>query len=130
MMKKAFFTGIMVFNALMISNLSMAADLGEDMSILAKNYQAFNTAATTTDALQALAQMHTASLDAKQSTPMKLMDLPEDDPQIKAYQNAMDRLTTEIDEITDLVKAGKLEDAKQQGKVIEQMKSENHKLFK
>ncbi|WP_171294779.1 cytochrome b562 [Acinetobacter populi] len=129
-MKKAFFTGIMVFNALMISNLSMAADLGEDMSILAKNYQAFNTAATTTDALQALAQMHTASLDAKQSTPMKLMDLPEDDPQIKAYQNAMDRLTTEIDEITDLVKAGKLEDAKQQGKVIEQMKSENHKLFK
>ncbi|MCH4247718.1 MAG: cytochrome b562 [Acinetobacter populi] len=129
-MKKAFFTGIMVFNALMISNLSMAADLGEDMSVLAKNYQAFNTATTTTDALQALAQMHTASLDAKQSTPMKLMDLPEDDPQIKAYQNAMDRLTTEIDEITDLVKAGKLEDAKQQGKVIEQMKSENHKLFK
>lgn len=121
--------GIMAFSLVMQS--SFAADLGQDMDTIEKNYELFQQTQNTQQALTALTAMQQAVLDAKQSIPMKLLGQSDNSPEVQGYRQALDGLDTELNQTLALVKAGDLQQAHAQAiPVIDQMRKTNHQKFR
>ncbi|WP_111895232.1 cytochrome b562 [Acinetobacter sp. MB5] len=110
---------------------SFAADLGQDMEILQKNYMVFQHTQNTNQALTALTAMQQAAQDAKQSIPMKLIGQPDNSPEIQQYHKAFDNLDSELKQTIAMVKTGHLQQAREQAiPVIDQIKKTNHQKFR
>lgn len=112
------------------SNLAFAADLQQNMQILAKNYKAFNQTNSEKEALIALENMQVAAQNAKQKIPNTLHGLPETDIKVKGYQAKLDQLLVGIEESKALVQANKLAEAKIAGKQLVEIKNQGHALYK
>ena len=112
------------------SNLAFAADLQQNMQILAKNYKAFNQTNSEKDALIALENMQVAAQNVKQEIPNTLHGLPETDIKVKGYQAKLDQLLVGIEESKALVQANKLAEAKIAGKQLVEIKNQGHALYK
>lgn len=112
------------------SNLAFAADLQQNMQILAKNYKAFNQTNSEKEALIALENMQVAAQNAKQEIPNTLHGLPETDIKVKGYQARLDQLLVGIEEGKALVQANKLAEAKVTGKQLVEIKNQGHTLYK
>lgn len=112
------------------SNLAFAADLQQNMQILAKNYKAFNQTNSEKEALIALENMQVAAQNAKQKIPNTLHGLPETDIKVKGYQAKLDQLLVGIEESKALVQANKLAEAKVAGKQLVEIKNQGHALYK
>ena len=111
------------FNPFHLSSLSFAGNLEHNMETLAKNFKAFNKAENQKDALKALDNMKAAALDAKK------IKLKTKDPKAPTSDALYDQLTAQIDSTRALVQAGKLDQAKVEGKKIAAVKERGHAVY-
>ncbi|MEB3793383.1 cytochrome b562 [Acinetobacter sp. IK40] len=123
MIKKTLATVVML-SAFTFSHTAMAAGLEDDMKTLGKNYKAFNQADNAQAATAALNNMRTAAVHSKQynlaaNTQAK----------VPASTALFDQIVGEIDKAKLLVQAGKLDDAKKQGKKIAELRDQGHKYY-
>ena len=122
MIKKTLAT-VMLSVTLSFSSLSFAGELEQNMNTLAKNFKVFNKAENQNDALQALDHMKAAALDAKQ------VKLKNHDTNAPTSDALYDQLLAEIDKTRLLVQAGKLDQAKVEGKKIAAVKEQGHAVY-
>lgn len=114
-----------------IMQSSFADDLGQDMEMIAKNYDIFQNTQNPAQAVDALSAMQQAVLDAKKSIPMTLIGEPDHSPKVQQYQKGLDDLNAELSQTVALVKAGHLQQAREQAiPVIDQIKKTNHQKFR
>ncbi|WP_414659641.1 cytochrome b562 [Acinetobacter courvalinii] len=123
MIKKTLATVVML-SAFAFSHTAMAAGLEDDMKTLGKNYKAFNQADNAQAATTALNNMRTAAVHSKQynlaaNTQAK----------VPASTALFDQIVGEIDKAKLLVQAGKLDEAKKQGKKIAELRDQGHKYY-
>lgn len=114
MITKTLASTIMLSVALSFSSMTFAAKLDQNMHTLAKNYKAFNKSHNQKDALKALDNMKAAALDAKK------VKLKTNDVKAPSSDVLFDQLVAEIDKTRALVQAGKLDQAKVEGKKLMQ----------
>ena len=122
MIKKTLAT-VVVSIALSFSSLSFAGKLGQNMDTLAKNFQVFNKTDNQNDALKALDNMKLAALNEKK------IKLKTSDAKAPTSDVLYDQLVLEIDKTRILVQAGKLDQAKVQGKKIAAVKAQGHAIY-
>lgn len=114
-----------------IMQSSFADDLGQDMEMIAKNYDIFQNTQNPAQAVDALSAMQQAVLDAKKSIPMTLIGEPDHSPKVQQYQKGLDDLNAELTQTVAMVKAGHLQQAREQAiPVIDQIKKTNHQKFR
>ena len=120
-------SALMLTTTLAISSLTFAANFEQNMKLLGSNYKAFNLSTNSTEALKALDNMRMAALEAKQA---KLMPQGGQLAQPTTSTALFDKLVTEIDQAKLQVQAGKLADAKIEGKKIAQIRDLGHKIYR
>ncbi|AUX86203.1 MULTISPECIES: cytochrome b562 [Acinetobacter] len=123
MIKKTLATVVML-SSLLLSNTVMAAGLEDDMKTLGKNYKAFNQASTPQAATAALNNMRGAAVHAKQ---YKLTAHTAE--KVPSSSALFDQIIVEIDKSKALAQAGKLDEAKKQGKKIGELRDQGHKAY-
>lgn len=122
MIKKTLAT--VIFSVLLsVSSMSFAETLKNNMHALGKNFKAFNKANNQQDAQKALDQMKLAALDAKK------VKLKTNDAKAPSSDALFDQLVVEIDKTRTLVQAGKLDQAKVEGKKIAAIKAQGHAIY-
>ena len=124
MIKKAFAT-LMFTSTFVMSSMSFAASLEDNMKTLGKNYKAFNQTNSTVEANQALDNMRAAATDAK-----KVILKGRSDVKAPTSTELFDQLIVEIDKTQAVVKAGHLDHAKIEAKKIAEIRDQGHKLYK
>ena len=123
MIKKSLATVIM-FSSLALSSTVMAAGLHDDMKALGKNYKAFNQAENPQAATAALNNMRAAAVHSKQ---YKLASHSAE--KVPTSTALFEQIIVEIDKAKVLVQAGKLDEAKKQGKKIAELRDQGHKYY-
>ena len=123
MIKKTLATVIM-FSSLALSSTVMAAGLHDDMKALGKNYKAFNQAENPQAATAALNNMRAAAVHSKQ---YKLASHSAE--KVPTSTALFEQIIVEIDKAKVLVQAGKLDEAKKQGKKIAELRDQGHKYY-
>ncbi|WP_445345283.1 cytochrome b562 [Acinetobacter bohemicus] len=122
MIKKTLAT-VIFSTALSFSSLSFAGNLHHNMEALGKNFQVFNKTDNQKDALKALDNMKVAALDSKK------VKLKTSDVKAPTSDALFDQLVVEIDKTRTLVQAGKLDQAKVEGKKIAAIKAQGHAIY-
>ena len=122
MIKKTLAT-VIFSSALSFSSLSFAGNLHHNMEVLGKNFQVFNKTDNQKDALKALDNMKVAALDSKK------VKLKTSDVKAPTSDALFDQLVVEIDKTRTLVQAGKLDQAKVEGKKIAAIKAQGHAIY-
>lgn len=122
MIKKTLAT-VIFSTALSFSSLSFAGNLHHNMEVLGKNFQVFNKTDNQKDALKALDNMKAAALDSKK------VKLKTSDVNAPTSDALFDQLVVEIDKTRTLVQAGKLDQAKVEGKKIAAIKAQGHAIY-
>ena len=122
MIKKTLAT-VIFSAALSFSSLSFAGNLHHNMEVLGKNFQVFNKTDNQKDALKALDNMKAAALDSKK------VKLKTSDVKAPTSDALFDQLVVEIDKTRTLVQAGKLDQAKVEGKKIAAIKAQGHAIY-
>ncbi|MCF9034654.1 cytochrome b562 [Acinetobacter nectaris] len=124
------FSRVAIICVCILSGNAFAADLSTDMDGLSTSYKQFKKTENNEEAIAALEKMKTYALDAKNSIPMKLMNEPENSPEVKSYFKTLDALATEVQKAEDLAKNNQLAQAKEETKEIDRMMSFGHHAFK
>ena len=122
-MKKTF-AAVLLCSSFALGSSAMAGGLEDDMEVLGKNYKAFNQAKTAQAATTALNNMRTAAVHSKQ---YKLAANTTD--KVATSSALFDQIIVEIDKAKVLVQAGKLDEAKKQGKKIAELRDQGHKYY-
>lgn len=122
MIKKTLAT-VIFSTALSFSSLSFAGNLHHNMEVLGKNFQVFNKTDNQKDALKALDNMKVAALDSKK------VKLKTSDVKAPTSDALFDQLVAQIDKTRTLVQAGKLDQAKVEGKKIAAIKAQGHAIY-
>ncbi|MCF9047452.1 cytochrome b562 [Acinetobacter nectaris] len=124
------FSRVAIICVCILSGSAFAADLSTDMDGLSTSYKQFKKTENNEEAIAALEKMKTYALDAKNSIPMKLMNEPENSPEVKSYFKTLDALATEVQKAEDLAKNNQLAQAKEETKEIDRIMSFGHHAFK
>lgn len=124
------FSRVAIICVCILSGSAFAADLSTDMDGLSTSYKQFKKTENNAEAIAALEKMKTYALDAKNSIPMKLMNEPENSPEVKSYFKTLDSLATEVQKAEDLAKNNQLAQAKEETKEIDRIMSFGHHAFK
>lgn len=124
------FSRVAIICVCILSGSAFAADLSTDMDGLSTSYKQFKKTENNEEAIAALEKMKTYALDAKNSIPMKLMNEPENSPEVKSYFKTLDSLATEVQKAEDLAKNNQLAQAKEETKEIDRIMSFGHHAFK
>lgn len=124
------FSRVAIICVCILSGRAFAADLSTDMDGLSTSYKQFKKTENNEEAIAALEKMKTYALDAKNSIPMKLMNEPENSPEVKSYFKTLDSLATEVQKAEDLAKNNQLAQAKEETKEIDRIMSFGHHAFK
>lgn len=123
-------TGILLLS-LMLSNMVVQAnEVNVYMNAITMSYARFNAAQTVADASKALASMRTAAVAARAQKPYGLTNAATNNLKLRLYQSEIDKLIAEIDKTSRLVNAGKMAQAKMEGKKILQLRDEGHAAMK
>ena len=122
MIKKTLAT-VIFSAALSFSSLSFAGNLHHNMDTLGKNFQVFNKTDNQQDALKALDNMKLAALDSKK------VKFKTTDVKAPTSDALFDQLAAQIDKTRVLVQAGKLDQAKVEGKKIAAIKAQGHAIY-
>lgn len=126
-MNKKILGSLLLIGSLSVSHLATAASLQTNMVSIATAYADFSKSKNAKDAENALNKMKLAAIDAQQS---KLANKPDNSAEVMDYHKGLDQLIAEIDKTNLLVKAGKLDQAKVEGKTLLDIRNVNHKKFK
>lgn len=118
-------------SALLLSSVSaLANDVGEDMDILAENYNSVLTAKEAATLKKALANMRAAAQDAQKGVPPKLENESADSIAMKDYRHGFDILMTQIDDAMKLADEGKVDEAKAAAASFKATRNEYHKKYR
>lgn len=128
--KKFLSAGILLLSLILSVMTVQANGVNVYMSAINMSYARFNSAQTVADASKALASMRAAAVAAKAKKPFGLENAAPNNPKLRAYYAEMDKLIAEIDKTNNLVKAGKMVQAKAEGKKILQLRDEGHKAMR
>lgn len=128
--KKFLSAGILLLSLILSVMTVQANGVNVYMSAINMSYARFNSAQTVVDASKALASMRAAAVAAKAKKPFGLENAAPNNPKLRAYYAEMDKLIVEIDKTNNLVKAGKMVQAKAEGKKILQLRDEGHKAMR
>ncbi|WBF45923.1 cytochrome b562 [Serratia rubidaea] len=112
------------------SSLAMAADLDENMDIIAGNYKTALKTDSADSFKQSLQNMRAAAQDAKQGTPPKLEDKAPDSPEMRDFRHGLDTLIGQIDASLALANQGKLAEAKQQAQAFKTTRDTYHQKYR
>ena len=123
MIKKTL-AAVIMLSSFAFSSSVMAVGLSDDMKALGKNYKAFNQAENPQAATTALNNMRNAATHSKQ---YKLAANTTD--KVPTSTALFDQIIVEIDKAKVLVQAGKLDEAKKQGKKIAELRDQGHKYY-
>ena len=118
-------------STLLLSSVSaLANDVGEDMDILAENYNSVLTAKEAATLKKALTNMRIAAQDAQKGVPPKLEKEPVDSEAMKDYRHGFDILMAQIDDAMKLADAGKVDEAKVAAGKFKATRNEYHKKYR
>ncbi|AHG19790.1 cytochrome B562 [Chania multitudinisentens RB-25] len=112
------------------SSMLMAADLADDMDILADNYKIVLKTDSADTFKQSLQNMRAAVLNAQQATPPKLENKAPDSAEMQDFRHGMTTLIGQIDQSLALANEGKLEEARKVAQDFKQTRDTNHKKFR
>ncbi|ECG5644079.1 cytochrome b562 [Salmonella enterica subsp. enterica serovar Poona] len=98
---------------------AFAADLDDDMDILAQNLGTAQTAIDAAKMNTALSSMRGAALDAQKAIPAKLEGKAANSAEMKDYRHGLDILVEQIDHALSLVHDGNISEAQ---KVVNELK--------
>ena len=129
-MNKKLIGSLLLASCLSVSHVTMAESVRNMVNSSAAPHFDFSTPSNAKDAEMALSKMKMAALDSKKSKPPKLANKPDNSPEVMGYHAGLDQLVAEIDKTNLLVKAGKLDQAKIEGKKLIDIRNINHKKFK
>lgn len=119
------FTTVMLLSSVALSQTVFAADLEDDMKMLAMNYKTFNQTDNVDTAATALKNMRIAAVDAKQYS------LKADPTENAPVSSALfDQVVAEIDKASILVQADQLDKAKAQAEKIAELKDQGHHYYR
>ncbi|MBS0849123.1 cytochrome b562 [Citrobacter sp. JGM124] len=122
---------MVTMSALLLSSVSaLANDVGEDMDILAENYNSVLTAKEAATLKKALANMRAAAQDAQKGVPPKLENESADSIAMKDYRHGFDILMTQIDDAMKLADEGKVDEAKAAAASFKATRNEYHKKYR
>lgn len=122
---------MLTMSTLLLSSVSVLAnDVGEDMDILAQNYNAVLTAKEASALKTALAKMRAAAEDAKKGVPPKLEKASPDSEAMKDYRHGFDILMAQIDDAMKLASEGKVDEAKAAAEKFKATRNEYHKKYR
>ncbi|MGV3344744.1 cytochrome b562 [Enterobacteriaceae bacterium LUAb1] len=113
-----------------LSTLSVAASLESDMKDMSAIYQSLVKAKSAGEMYYMLKNLRTKAEDARNGIPDILAGRDLNDPQIKAYQQGIDELVTQIDKTNAFVQQGKLHEAKIEAQKIASFRDRNHQKFR
>lgn len=122
---------MLTMSTLLLSSVSaLANDVGEDMDILAENYNSVLTAKETATLKKALSNMRVAAEDAQKGTPPKLEKSSADSAAMKDYRHGFDVLIAQIDDAMKLADEGKVDEAKAAAEKFKATRNEYHKKYR
>lgn len=119
-------TGILLVSSMHV----FAADLEDDMDILAQN---LGVVQTTTDAAKmkaSLENMRNAALDAQKSTPPKLDGKSTDSTEMKDYRYGLNVLIGQIDKAMKLTDEGKITEAQKVAAELKETRNTYHSKYR
>ncbi|EGK1568315.1 cytochrome b562 [Salmonella enterica] len=90
-----------------------AADLDDNMDILAQNLGVFQTTTDTAKMKSSLENMRNAAVDAQKSTPPKLEGKSTDSVEMKDYRHGLNILIGQIDKANKLISERKIKEAQE-----------------
>lgn len=129
MKKKNIFiiSGIMALY-LSTTSISSAADLDENMQVLAKNISVLQSSTDKQELISALEKMSNAVEDSMKSHPEKLSS--DDKKGIEEYENVLKKLKNEITLAKGKVASGQLSELRDSVSRMNDIRVEGHKKFR
>ncbi|MBT0726080.1 cytochrome b562 [Rosenbergiella australiborealis] len=124
---------VILSTTLLCSALSLsaqAADLEGDMMSLSDGLSTVTSSNNNQAMQQALTDMRHAAEDAKTATPPSLAGSAPQSPAMQGWRSAFDQLLGKISQADQLVKQGKLTEAKQVAQQIAVLRNENHRKYR
>lgn len=107
-----------------------AAGLSDNMKTLNANLQVVEKTNDAAELKNALSQMRTAALSAKEETPAKLKGKAADSAEMKDYHHGYDVLVGQIDDALKLTEEGKIPQAKAMAEQFKATRGEYHKKYR
>lgn len=107
-----------------------AAGLSDNMKTLGANLQVVEKTNDAAELKNALSQMRTAALSAKEETPAKLKGKAADSAEMKDYHHGYDVLVGQIDDALKLADEGKIPQAKAMAEQFKVTRGEYHKKYR
>ena len=121
---------LVALSLLGVSTLAMAADVGDDMDIIADNYKAALKTDSTDTFKQSLQKMRAAAQDAQKGIPPKLEKGGPDSAEMKDFRHGLDTLIGQIDQSLALANQGKLAEAQKVAEEFKATRNTYHKKYK
>ncbi|MEX8626575.1 cytochrome b562 [Salmonella enterica] len=119
-------TGILLVSSMHVS----AADLEDDMDILAQNLGVVQTTTDTAKMKASLENMRNAALDAQKSTPPKLDGKSTDSTEMKDYRYGLNVLIGQIDKAIKLTDEGKITEAHNVATELKETRNTYHSKYR
>ncbi|EBH2659582.1 cytochrome b562 [Salmonella enterica subsp. enterica serovar Miami] len=119
-------TGILLVSSMHVS----AADLEDDMDILAQNLGVVQTTTDTAKMKASLENMRNAALDAQKSTPPKLDGKSTDSTEMKDYRYGLNVLIGQIDKAMKLTDEGKITEAHKVATELKETRNTYHSKYR
>lgn len=107
-----------------------AAGLSDNMKTLNANLQVVEKTDDAAELKNALSQMRTAALSAKEEIPAKLKGKASDSAEMKDYHHGYDVLVGQIDDALKLTEEGKIPQAKAMAEQFKATRGEYHKKYR